>query len=200
MVNSIYTTQGNNMGLTTNIYWLNTPNRQYSDSLTLNPFFNTNSFYNAINYTPPNTNIFDNFQTQPQQIKSRKTTRKIRNNKSTKPQRQILTQPKQVQTQVKVQAQAQPQVQPSRWKRICNWFGNKYEQFNNFIEQPFTTIKNWFTGTPKPNEKISLGSAATQSIGNIALKVISMPILAPLAVAGLMYTSIKPMIQYCKQV
>ena len=176
------------MGVTNNICWLDPPNKQYCNSLTLNPFFNTDSFYSAINYTPPNTNIFDNFQTQPQQIKTRKIAQKARNKKSTKPQIQTLTQPQQV------------QVQPSRWKRICNWFGNKFEQFNNFIEQPFTTIKNWFMGAPKPNEKISLGSAATQSVGNIALKVISLPILAPLAVAGLMYTSIKPMVQYCKQV
>lgn len=192
MINSVYCTQGNTMGVTNNICWLDAPNKQYSNSLTLNPFFNTDSFYSAVNYSPQTTNVFDEFQTYSKPVKSKRKTHINKNKKIRKAQPQQTVQPQQL------QAQAQPQ--PSRWKRICNWFADKYEQFNNFIEQPFTTTKNWFMGTPQPTNKISLTSATTQSLGNIGLKIIAMPILAPLAIAGLMYTSIKPLVQYCKQV
>lgn len=85
------------------------------------------------------------------------------------------------------------------WGRIGKWFARQYEGLNNFIEQPFTTTMNLFRSSKVKEEKITFASAATQSVGNIALKVAAMPILAPIAIVGLMYTSIKPLIQYFKQ-
>lgn len=199
----------------------------YNNSLTStvipNNFYNLNFLNNSNeiltltpqNYTEPilNQNFNNIFQTptitytptweEAVLTYNKPTTKKVTKKTALKPKRKVQTQT--IITTKTPKAQKAPpsppaqEAKPGFWKRVGNWFAGAFESFNNFIEQPVTTAKNWFTSKPKQKEKISLTSATLQTTGNLAVKIIAMPLLAPLAVAGLLYTSFKPLVQYCKQ-
>lgn len=183
---SMYTLSANSLPQDNQSYFANY-GRPYKQSVTLNNY-SPSLFNNLVGYNP--TKYKDTVQEfvpakKTNAVKRKKVKkRKLRKNVSKKQDSLPQT----------------PQPQPlSRWARIGKWFAKKYDAFNNFIEQPFTTTMRMFKPDYNVDKKITFCSATTQSLGNIAVKIIAMPLLAPLAVAGLMYTSIKPMIQYWHQ-
>ncbi len=161
----------------------------YKRSVTLQRYSGS-VFNNLIGYNPQPIPI-QNFEQRP--------IKKTKKSKSVTKKRKLRKNIKRRQNNLSNNVAQPVNVRPTFWQRAGRWFVRQYEGLNNFIEQPYTTTMNLFRDNPEPPKKITFSQAATQSAGNIALKIVAMPILAPLAIAGLMYTSIKPMIQYWKQ-